>query len=87
MIGFAKVSYQFTDWLSAFGRIGTDVLRRDTESVNQAGHHFYTSGRLTFGTSKVQETNADFLLMANRDIMDDLNLNVNAWCKPFLQDI
>ena len=76
MIGFVKVSYQFTDWLSAFGRIGTDVLRQDTESVNQAGHHFYGSGRLTFGTSKVQETNADFLLMANKDIMDDLNLSV-----------
>ena len=74
ILGFVKVTYQFNEWLSAFGRVGTDVTRIGSESVNQAGHHYYSSGRLNFGNSKASETNADFLIMANKDIMSDLNV-------------
>ena len=78
MIGFVKVTYQFTDWLSAFGRVGTDVTNIHRESVNQAGHHFFTSGRLTFSNSRSTETNADFLITATKDIMQDLNISAIA---------
>ncbi|MBS0011010.1 MAG: hypothetical protein KFF49_06355, partial [Bacteroidales bacterium] len=78
LLGFVKVDYQFTDWLSAFGRIGTDVTNINRESVNQAGHHFFTSGRLNFSNSTTSETNADFLITANKNIMEDLNLTVIA---------
>lgn len=77
-LGFGKVTYQFTPWLSAFARVGTDVTNVKSESVNQPGHHFYTSGRLNYGKSRISETNADFLLMFNKDIAADLNLSVNA---------
>jgi len=77
-LGFAKATYQFTPWFSAFARVGTDVSHVKSESVNQPGHHFYTSGRLNFGNNRISETNADFLLMFNKDIADDLNLSINA---------
>lgn len=78
LLGFVKVNYQFTDWLSAFGRIGTDVTSIHRESVNQAGHHYFMSGRLNFSNSMNTETNADFLITANKDIMEDFNLTVMA---------
>ena len=78
-IGFVKVNYQFTDWLSAFGRIGTDVQNRKRGYINQAGHHYFTSGRMEPGRSRYSETNADFLITANKDnIIEDLNLSVIA---------
>jgi len=78
LLGFVKVDYQLTDWLSVFGRIGTDVTNIKSESVNQAGHHYYMSGRLTFANSTSTETNADFLITARKDILQDLNLTVIA---------
>ena len=79
MTGFVKVNYKFTDWLSAFGRIGTDVQNRKRGYINQAGHHYFTSGRMNVGRSRYSETNADFLVTANKDnIIEDLNLTVIA---------
>ena len=77
LLGFAKATYEFTDWLSIFARVGTDVTHVKYESVNQPGHHFYKSGRLNFGNSRVAETNADFLAMFNKDLNEDFNLSVN----------
>ena len=77
LLGFTKITYQFTDWLSAFARLGTDVTHVKSESVNQPGHHYYTSGRLNFSNSRNSETNADFLFMLNKSINEDLNLTVN----------
>lgn len=76
-LGFSKVTYEFTDWLSAFARVGTDVSFIKTESVNQPGHHFYSSGRLTFSNSRYSETNADFLIMIDKDITEDFNISAN----------
>ena len=40
LFGFAKLQYQFTDWLSAFVRVGTDVTNLKGESITQPGHHW-----------------------------------------------
>lgn len=76
-LGFSKLSYEFTPWLSAFARVGTDVTHVKAERVYQPGHHFYSSGQLDFSNSRVSETNADFLFMFNKDLTSDLNLAVN----------
>lgn len=76
-MGFGKLTYEFTPYLSAFARIGTDVTWVKSESVNQPGHHFYKSGRLNYGNSRVSETNADFLLMFDKELSSDFNLSVN----------
>ena len=78
ILGFAKATYEFADWLKAFARIGTDVTSVKSENVNRPGHHFYNSGRLSFNNSRSTETNADFLLMFNKDVTSDLNISVNA---------
>ena len=76
--GFAKLDYQFTDYLSAFVRVGTDVVNHDTKSINATGHHFYPGGRINFGQNEITETNYDFLLQFNKDLSEKFNLSVNA---------
>ncbi|MBS2212409.1 SusC/RagA family TonB-linked outer membrane protein [Carboxylicivirga mesophila] len=75
--GFAKVTYEFTPWLSAFARVGTDMVNTKIETISMPGHHFYKSGRFNFSTRQNTETNADFLFMLDKDLTDDLNLNFN----------
>ncbi len=77
-IGFTKVSYDFTDWLSGFVRIGTDVANVKGNSISKPGHHFYTSGRMNVSQSRSAETNADFLLMFDKDITQDFSLAAQA---------
>ncbi|UGU14323.1 SusC/RagA family TonB-linked outer membrane protein [Sinomicrobium kalidii] len=77
-LGFAKLNYQFNDWLSAFIRIGSDVTNIRTDLINQVGHHFNRYGSLAFGTSKNTELNADFLFSVNKDLSEKLNLSANV---------
>lgn len=76
--GFAKVNYAFTDWLSAFVRIGADVTNAHSSVVNAYGHHFFPAGQLTFANNKFTELNTDFLITANRDITEKLNVSLNV---------
>lgn len=76
-LGFAKVNYEFTDWLSAFVRIGGDVTNVRSDVIQNYGHHFFPGGRLNFSTNKFTELNSDFLIMIDKDITDKLNLNAN----------
>jgi TonB-linked SusC/RagA family outer membrane protein len=78
LFSFAKLNYEFTDWLSAFIRVGTDITNITAENINQAGHHFYKGGRLNAGKSRFGETNADFLIMVNKDLTDKFNVNLNV---------
>ena len=75
--GFAKVQYDFTDWLSAFVRVGTDRVSQRIETVDNYGHWFYATGRFNYSDRTVTETNADFLFMFNKDLGSDINLSVN----------
>ena len=75
--GFTKITYEFNDWLSMFGRLGGDITNYRTEYVQNYGHHFFYTGRLNYGTFKNTELIGDFLLSANRDITDKLNLAAN----------
>ena len=48
--GFAKINYEFTDWLSAFVRVGADVTDTKTKRITKPGHHFYRGGRMDLNT-------------------------------------
>ncbi|MCL6274653.1 SusC/RagA family TonB-linked outer membrane protein [Muricauda sp. 2012CJ35-5] len=76
--GFAKLQYQFNDWLSAFVRVGTDDITQDTESITRVGHHFFGDGRIRFSKNDRTETNYDFLFMFNKDLSEKFNLTANA---------
>ncbi|TAJ12728.1 SusC/RagA family TonB-linked outer membrane protein [Marinilabiliaceae bacterium JC017] len=73
--GFAKIQYEFTDWLSGFVRAGTDITNQNIESVEAYGHWFYDRGRFSYNDYKTTETNLDFLLMFDRDLTDLINLS------------
>jgi len=74
-LGFAKLNYQFNDWLSAFVRVGGDVTNVRSDNVSQVGHHFSRYGSLSYSTNKFSEFNADALIMADVDLTDKLHLN------------
>ena len=77
-LGFGKLNYEFTDWLSAFIRMGGDVTNVRTEVVNPVGHHFNRYGYLSFTDDKFTELNSDFLITANKNITEKLNITANV---------
>lgn len=77
LLSFAKLTYQFTDWLSAFVRVGTDVTNVQGEGITQPGHHFVKQGALSASNARNTETNADFLFMIDKDVSSKLNISVN----------
>tara|TARA_A100000164_G_scaffold164680_1_gene146111 strand:+ start:220 stop:3288 length:3069 start_codon:yes stop_codon:yes gene_type:complete len=76
--GFAKINYEFADWLSGFVRVGADVTDMTSYWVRQPGHHYYPQGRLERTTSNSGELNSEFLLTAKGDVADDLNVVFNV---------
>jgi len=76
--GFAKINYEFTDWLSAFVRVGADVTDTKTKRITKPGHHFYRGGRMDLNTVSSGELNTDLVFTAKKDITSDLNVVVNA---------
>ena len=76
--GFAKINYEFTDWLSAFVRVGADVTDTKTKRITKPGHHFYRGGRMDLNTISSGELNTDLVFTAKKDITSDLNVVVNA---------
>lgn len=77
LLSFAKMTYQFTDWLSAFVRVGTDVTNVQGESITQPGHHFTKQGALSASNGRNTETNADFLFMVDKDLSSKFNVSLN----------
>ncbi|TBW25854.1 SusC/RagA family TonB-linked outer membrane protein [Gramella sp. KN1008] len=77
-LGFTKLNYEFTDWLSAFARVGGDVTNIRSDYIQDYGHHFFYDGRLSLSTRKNTEINADFLFTADKDLTDKLNLVANV---------
>lgn len=75
--GFVKVDYHFTNWLSAFARIGTDVIHHKYEIINQYGHHFYSKGRYSFNQLSLSETNADLLVTFDKSLKSKLHLTAS----------
>ena len=76
--GFFKTQYEFTSWLSAFVRVGTDMTDQRIERVYMPGHHFHTAGRYDFSNRRTSETNADFLFIFSKDLNENFNLSANV---------
>lgn len=84
LMGVASATYRFTDWLRLTGRSGTDWYRSFFTHQIAAGwigglfDGSYAQGGFQEQTRFNQESNSDFLLTANRDLMSDLGLTVNV---------
>ena len=76
-LGYAKINYEFTDWLSAFVRVGADVTNiRDIE-VKKPGHHYSDLGQMMLQESQFGELNSEILFTANHQFTDKLNAVAN----------
>ena len=82
---YAKATYDFTEWLSAFVRIGTDAVNEKIETVNQYGHWYYSGGRMTNSMRRNSETNVDALLLFNKDLSDKITLSANIGANHMYQ--
>ena len=77
-LGFTKINYEFTDWLSAFVRVGADISNIRGKNIYKPGHHNRTTGELEISESSFGELNSEFLITAKQDLTDKINLVANA---------
>ena len=84
VMGVANATYRFTDWLRANLRSGTDFYRAFNTYQFAAGwigggfDGDYSRGGFQEYNRYNQETNTDFLVTADRNIMSNLGLKVNV---------
>ena len=77
LIGSGTVTYKFNDWLSMFGRIGTDYSNQTVEMIR--AYYALNSKEGSYQVENVfrQETNADFLVTARKAISENLTISGN----------
>jgi TonB-linked SusC/RagA family outer membrane protein len=73
--GNVSLKYNFTDWLSLQGRIGTDVYSEMRKRVYAKNTVDWPDGRFIENNINFQEINADFLLSATKSITSDITLS------------
>lgn len=76
-LGFTKINYEFTDWLSAFVRVGADITEVKSQAIQKPGHHFYPEGRLQKSMDTYTELNSEFLVTARKELTNKLNVVAN----------
>ena len=79
LIGFAKLQYDFTDWLSLMGRISNDAYTDHRNEYQDQGTRVARGiGNVSNRVQQLRETNIDFLLsVKERMITDKLGVSVN----------
>lgn len=86
LIGFATLRYDITDWLAVQGRFGTDWYTVRQTDIDGYGTSYVTQGRITEREWRINENNADFLIMINKgfgDISLSANLGGNSLYRKF----
>ena len=76
--GNIRANYQFTDWLSAFVRTGTDYYSNTNTGRTAVGDIDTPFGAYQEATSTFAEVNTDFLITFNKNITSDIGLNLNV---------
>jgi TonB-linked SusC/RagA family outer membrane protein len=80
LLGHASATYRLLDWMSVTGRVGRDWYENSFRSnypVNTVDGGYRLGSLYDRGETRSQMV-ADFLLTANRPLMQDLNVTVNA---------
>jgi TonB-linked SusC/RagA family outer membrane protein len=76
-LGYTKINYAFTDWLNAFVRVGADVTNVRDNTILKPGHHYSPNGSMILQESKFVELNSEFLVTANRQLTEKIDLIAN----------
>ena len=77
LLGFSKINVRFTDYLSAFARIGLDYSNFDRTSYTPYGDAWRKAGLYEAGLHSISEINSDFLLMFNKEIVPKIGVIAN----------
>lgn len=77
-LGNAALTYKVNDWLHVMARYGTDAFEEQRHNRFAYGSFIVPRGQFTDQTIRFQETNADWLVTANRKVKEHLEITVNA---------
>ncbi|MBB6273218.1 TonB-linked SusC/RagA family outer membrane protein [Pedobacter cryoconitis] len=80
-ISSASAKYKFSDWIYLQARLGYDVSNDNILGVIPTGAAFSVNGEGGINMlkkSRISELNSDFLLAANRNLTQDLKLDVSV---------
>ena len=78
IIGNIQLNYEISPWLSALYRAGLDYYTETRNSFFDNNSSDTPNGYVTLSTYNFTGVNSDFLLTANKDITDDLNLTASV---------
>lgn len=78
IIGNAKISYQFTDWLSAFVRTGGDLYVNTNTERKAYGDMDNPFGNYFESVRTWKEMNTDMLISFNKDFGDHIGFSLNG---------
>jgi TonB-linked SusC/RagA family outer membrane protein len=78
LFGNVSATYQFNDWLMLMARVGTDYSDEFRDRRRAYSTQRYPLGNYREEQIFLQETNADFLLSANKDISSDFSLSASV---------
>ncbi|MEY1640389.1 SusC/RagA family TonB-linked outer membrane protein [Tenuifilum osseticum] len=76
IIGNSQIDYQILPWLSAMYRAGIDFYSEQRNSFFDNNSNDVTNGYVTASLYNFNSFNSDFILTAEKDITNDLKLNV-----------
>ncbi len=76
-LGYLKLDYKITDWLTAMGRISLDSYSQLQEERTAVGSVNYPPGDYTRRNQTYQEYNYDFLITAKKDLSEDISFNMS----------
>jgi TonB-linked SusC/RagA family outer membrane protein len=77
ILGFAKATYKFNDWLSVMGRVGSDFTTQKIFNLRPFYHPIAERGQFSRRAPEFLETNVDGLIMINKDINTDFSFSAN----------
>jgi TonB-linked SusC/RagA family outer membrane protein len=77
LIASSSLNYQFNDWLSLTAMVGTDFSNQQVELIRAYYGNNDKEGRYNVTNYFRQETNANFLLTANKNLTEDLRISAN----------
>ncbi len=88
LLGFLRLNYEFTPWLSAFVRGGTDYVesRREVRVATNTSYKPNGTGEFRVENSVSQKTTYDFLVDADRDLTETLHARFSVGGSWRLED-
>jgi TonB-linked SusC/RagA family outer membrane protein len=77
IINVVKLKYDLTSWLMLQGRVANDAAFDRVTAITPIGTAYRAAGDISEQSIRSAETNADFLLSANKEIVNDFTVVAN----------